>query len=171
MGIQNKTSYGLTPVQQNRNPGNAKKRPLHGSLDDLLYLHKASGPEDYDHIESLASDTLDSATFADLFNKSFSKLDPQHQGITQVHLGKLIMRPDMFGQDEYVMLLLLAKYFDTIANLVDGDKSRITHLHKEVLNQFLVHGKLTLAELARWTMLCVDPNESAPSALPPLSGI
>jgi len=157
------------PQNQPRNPRYVNRKPAHGSLDDLLYLHKASGPDDYDHIESLAQDTLDSATFVDLFNKNFARLDSTHQGITKEQLGKLIMRPDIFGQDEYVMLLLLAKYFDCIANLVDGDKTRITPLHKEVLTQFLVHGKLTLAELARWTMLCVDPTDGA-SDLPPLSG-
>ena len=168
MTIWNKPTYQSQPAQH-RNVGSGKRAPAHGSLDDLLYLHKA-GSDDYDHIESLAQDTLDSETFANLFDKSYSKLDPNNQGLTKVQLGKLIMRPDIFTKDEYCMLLLLAKYFDTVASLVvDGDKTRITPLHKEVLNQFLVHGKLTLAELARWTMLCVDPNEDSASSLPPLS--
>lgn len=172
MGIWNKTNNGSMPmpVPQNRNPRQPNRRPstpAHGNLDDLLWLHKSSGPSDYDHIESLAQDTLDSQTFADLFNKTFPRLDPENRGITKEHLGKLIMRPDIFANDEYVMLLLLAKYYDTISNLVDGDTHRITSLHKEVLSTFLIHGKLTLAELARWRMLGSESLDSGD--LPPLS--
>lgn len=156
----------------NRRPG-GRPGQGHGSLDDLLWLHKSSGPADGDHIESLAQETLDSQTFAQLLQQNFAKLDPAGQGISKEHLGKLIMRPDTFTQDEYVMLLLMAKYFDTIANLVDdepGVQTVITGLDKEVLCQFLVHGKLSLAELHRWRLLCMAPQEDTAREGPPLSG-
>ncbi|MFN8550365.1 MAG: hypothetical protein U0103_02655 [Candidatus Obscuribacterales bacterium] len=154
---------------KNRNPRNAQG---HGSLDDLLWLHKASAPTTVEHVESLEQETLDSEAFARIFIQTYPRLDPKNQGLTKEHLSKLIMRPDAFSHDEYVMLVMLAKYFDTIANLVDdepGPQTMITPMDKEVLCQFLVHGKLSLAELHRWRLLCQAPKEE-PFEGPPLSG-
>jgi hypothetical protein len=154
---------------KNRNPRTVQG---HGSLDDLLWLHKTSAPTSADHVESLTQETLDSETFARLFVKTYPRLDPKDQGLSKEHLGKLIMRPDIFTHDEYVMLLMLAKYFDTIANLVDdepGPQKTITPMDREVLCQFLVHGKLSLAELHRWRLLCMAPAEDSDREGPPLT--
>ncbi len=155
---------------KNRNPRSVQG---HGSLDDLLWLHKAGAPTTAEHVESLEQESLDSETFARIFIQTYPRLDPKDQGLSKEHLGKLIMRPDVFSHDEYVMLIMLAKYFDTIANLVDdepGPQTMITPMDREVLCQFLVHGKLSLAELHRWRLLCMAPKEDKELEGPPLSG-
>lgn len=151
---------------------NSRGTQGHGSLDDLLWLHKASGPTPVEEVQSLEQETLDSETFAKLFIQTYPKLDPRDQGLTKEHLGKLIMRPDIFTNDEYNMLLMLAKYFDTVSNLVDdeeGPQTMITPMDKEVLCQFLVHGKLSLPELHRWRLLCMQPKEDPGMEGPPLT--
>jgi hypothetical protein len=156
---------------KNRNPRTGQG---HGSLDDLLWLHKTSAPTSAEHVESLTEETLDSEKFARLFIQTYPRLDPKDQGLSKEHLGKLIMRPDAFTHDEYLMLLMVAKYFDTIANLVDdepGPQTLITPVDREVLCQFLIHGKLSLPELHRWRLLCMAPKkEDAEIEGPPLSG-
>lgn len=155
---------------KNRNP---RSVPGHGSLDDLLWLHKASAPTTVEHVESLEQESLDSESFARIFIQTYPRLDPKNQGLTKEHLSKLIMRPDVFSHEEYVMLMMLAKYFDTISNLVDdepGPQTMITPMDREVLCQFLVHGKLSLAELHRWRLLCMAPKEDPEIEGPPLSG-
>lgn len=156
---------------KNRNPRSVQG---HGSLDDLLWLHKASAPTaDEGQVQSLEQESLDSESFARIFIQTYPRLDPKNQGLTKEHLGKLIMRPDVFSHEEYVMLMMLAKYFDTIANLVDdepGPQTMITPMDREVLCQFLVHGKLSLPELHRWRLLCMAPKEDVEFEGPPLSG-
>ncbi len=155
---------------KNRNPRSVQG---HGSLDDLLWLHKASAPTTVEHVESLEQESLDSESFARIFIQTYPRLDPKNQGLTKEHLSKLIMRPDVFSHEEYVMLMMLAKYFDTISNLVDdepGPQTMITPMDREVLCQFLVHGKLSLAELHRWRLLCMAPKEDPEFEGPPLSG-
>ncbi|HEY9679882.1 MAG TPA: hypothetical protein V6C76_17900 [Drouetiella sp.] len=159
-------------VGKNRNPRASQQG--HGSLDDLLWLHKASAPTSADEVHALEEDKLSSESFAKLFMQAYPRLDPQKQGLTKEHLGKLIMRPQAFNHDEYNMLVMLAKYFDTIANLVDDDKpgasKAITPMDSEVLFQFLLHGKMSLAELHRWRLLCTSPTkDDAEVAGPPLS--
>lgn len=155
---------------KNRNPRSGQG---HGSLDDLLWLHKASAPAGTEEVHSLEQEMLDSETFARLLVQTYPRLDPKNIGLTKEHLGKLIMRPDTFSRDEHVMLLMLAKYFDTIANLVDdepGPQVTITAMDREVLCQFLIHGKLSLAELHRWRLLCMKPKDDIEVEGPPLSG-
>ncbi|HEY9712234.1 MAG TPA: hypothetical protein V6C72_02115 [Chroococcales cyanobacterium] len=148
-----------------------KKQPVHGSLNDLLYLHKAGAPTTVDAISSLNNDELDPKTFATLLNKNFARLDPSGRGLTEEALSKLIMKPDQFAQDEYAMLVLLAKYFSTIANMCQdqpGKQTVITHMDKDVLCQFLLYGNMSLAELHRWCVLSATPvDEAGPP--PPLS--
>jgi hypothetical protein len=158
-------------VGKNRNPRSAQG---HGSLDDLLWLHKSSAPTTVEHVEALDQDKLDSETFARVLIKTYPRLDPGNKGLSKEHLGKLIMRPDAFGHEEYTMLVMLAKYFDTIANLVDdepGPQKTITPMDREVLCQFLMHGKMSLAELHRWRLLCTTPKKDGPELEgPPLTG-
>ena len=160
-------------VEKLNTGSNKRPRPRqrNGSLDDLLWLHRSSNPAAGNNIESLDQDNLDSKTFAELFKKNYARLDPQDMGITKEQLSKFIMRPDNFSKDEYVMLMLLAKYFDTIANLDDAPefKTKITSLDKEVLCQFLIHGNLSMAELYRWRLLCSAPAEDIDREPPPLS--
>jgi hypothetical protein len=142
-----------------------------GALDDVLWLHRSSSPNIGQSVESLEQDNLDSKTFAELFKKNYVRLDPQNSGISKEQLSKFIMRPDNFTKDEYVMLMLVAKYFDTIANLDDAPDSRtkITALDAEVLGQFLIHGNLSMAELHRWRMLCSSPADDTEREPPPLA--
>lgn len=156
---------------KNRNPRSVQG---HGNLDDLLWLHKASAPTaDEGQVQSLEQESLDSESFARIFIQTYPRLDPKNQGLTKEQLTKMIMRPDVFSHEEYVMLMMLAKYFDTIANLVDdepGPQTMITPMDREVLCQFLVHGKLSLPELHRWRLLCMAPKEDVEFEGPPLSG-
>jgi hypothetical protein len=134
-------------------------------------LHRSSSPASGAGVQSLEHDKLDSKVFAELFKKNYARLDPQDKGISKEQLSKFITRPDNFSQDEYVMLLTLAKYFDTIANLDDAPefKTKITALDKEVLCQFLIFGNLSMAELHRWRLLCNEPADDIERELPPLS--
>jgi hypothetical protein len=96
---------------------------------------------------------LDGVTIATLLEKNFSKLDPNGNGITREELAQALISQGSYSRDEYAMLQLIGKYFDTIANMCEdeqGPQSVITSLDKDVLNQFLMHSNLSLAELHQW---------------------
>ncbi|MBX9692631.1 MAG: hypothetical protein K2Z81_09625 [Cyanobacteria bacterium] len=113
---------------------------------------------------------LDGPSVVDLLKKNFSRLDPNSDGISREELMAALLAPDSFEEDEYEMLRLVAKYFDTIINLADdedGEELRITQLDLMVLEQFFVHGKMTLKELHKWnTLQKTVADEVGP---PPLS--
>jgi len=96
---------------------------------------------------------LDGATVAKLLEKNFSRLDPNGNGITREELAQALLSKNSYTSDEYAMLQLIGKYFETIANMCDdevGPQSVITNLDKDVLNQFLVHSNLSLSDLHKW---------------------
>jgi hypothetical protein len=72
-----------------------------------------------------------------------------------------------------VMLQLLGKYFQTIADLSDdepGDEDTvISRADKEVLSQFLLYSKVTLAELHHWQCAEKKAQEDQLPGPPPLS--
>ncbi len=112
--------------------------------------------------ETEKSDNPDSKNYLDgpkivaLLKKNFSRLDANADGISREELMAALLTPDQFAADEYEMLRLVAKYFDTIINLSDdqdGEEMRITELDLLVLEQFLVHGKMTLKELHKWNSM------------------
>lgn len=99
---------------------------------------------------------LDGPLVVELLEKNFRRLDPDNNGISRQELMSALTRPDSFSPDEYEMLRLVTKYFDTIINMSDdndgkdGEELRITGLDLSVLKQFLVTGQVTLRELHRW---------------------
>jgi len=104
---------------------------------------------------------LDGATVAKLLEKNFSRLDPNGNGITREELAQALLSKGSYTSDEYAMLQLIGKYFDTIANMCDdevGPQSVITSLDKDVLNQFLVHSNLSLSDLHKWRAVVDESN-------------
>lgn len=96
---------------------------------------------------------LDGATVAKLLEKNFSRLDPNGNGITREELAQALLSQGSYSKDEYAMLQLIGKYFDTIANMCEdeqGPQSVITSLDKDVLNQFLIYSNLSLSDLHKW---------------------
>ncbi len=117
-------------------------------------------------------DELDGEKLVELLDRNFSRLDPDRNGISRVELTAALMSPRLFDQDEYAMLKLLAKFFDTIINLSDdeeGDETVITQLDKQVLQQFLVHSKIKLSELHRWIAISDGTATEKDIGPPPLS--
>ncbi|HMO23396.1 MAG TPA: hypothetical protein PKC98_20735, partial [Candidatus Melainabacteria bacterium] len=79
--------------------------------------------------------------------------------------------PQAFTTDEYEMLRLITKYFDTIINMSDdeeGEETKISRADLLVLEQFLVHSKMTLKELHSWCSIANKPADDI--GPPPLSG-
>ena len=139
------------------------------ALDDIRWLLHREDDEDDDGEETY----LDGPTICALLKKNFQRLDPLDDGITREELMKALMTPQKFEPDEYEMLRLITKYFDTIINMSEdeeGEETKITRADSMVLEQFLVHSKMTLRELHRWctsSVKAVPPDEIGP---PPLSG-
>lgn len=104
---------------------------------------------------------LDGMTVAKLLEKNFARLDPNGNGITREELAQALLSKGSYSNDEYAMLQLIGKYFDTIANMAEdevGPQSVITSLDKDVLNQFLAHSNLSLSELHTWRSVVDESN-------------
>lgn len=128
-----------------------KRMAAQEALEDVLWLVRGGSEEC--PLDAVARDEIAGEKFADLLKKNFKKLDPTGTAISKEHLAKALMKPDQFSDDEYVMLQLLAKYFDTIANMCDdepGPQTVITSLDSDVLCEFLIHSNLSLPELHKW---------------------
>ncbi|MBY0358050.1 MAG: hypothetical protein K2W82_08625 [Candidatus Obscuribacterales bacterium] len=132
----------------------------------FLLSHPDQGPDD--ETES----AMDGAKLIELLNKNFKRLAKSNDGITRGELTIALTNPHDFTQDEYVMLQLMAKYFDTIVNLSDdeeGEETKITELDAQVLAQFIVDGKLSLKSLRYWCSMTGGPENNIPTP-PPLTG-
>lgn len=116
---------------------------------------------------------LDTEELLRLFRKNFDRLDNNGNGISREELTAAMMRPGEFTKDEYVMLKLLTKYFDTIVNMSDdqqGEETVITLMDGRVLAQFLRHSKFSLAELHMWVNLAKRKKTDQDMEPPPMSG-
>ncbi|MBZ0189057.1 MAG: hypothetical protein K8F91_22620 [Candidatus Obscuribacterales bacterium] len=103
------------------------------------------------------------AQFVDLLLANFNKLDWNDDGISRDELTTALIYPQSFAADEYEMLKLVAKYFDTIINMVDdepGEELRITRADVEVLAQFVIHSGMTLEKLHMWCSLEQSSQQS-----------
>jgi hypothetical protein len=97
--------------------------------------------------------SFDNEAFIKLLDNCFNTLDPDHNGISRTEVMAALLRPDQFSKDEYVMISLLAKYFDLIANMSDdepGEETVITRRDKDTLTKSLTESDLNLAELHLW---------------------
>jgi hypothetical protein len=113
---------------------------------------------------------LDKTEFVKLLKHNFDRLDKnKDKGISKDEiLTALIDVPDL-TVDEHVMLQLLLRYFDFIADLVDDDEGHTKVVSKqdvEVLAQFLLNSNLTLEDLYRWCNTAPDDSQISP---PPLT--
>ena len=114
---------------------------------------------------------LDGPTIVKLLEENFDRLDPNNDGIEREELMTALMNPQAFTTDEYEMLRLITKYFDTIINMSDdeeGEETKISRADLLVLEQFLVHSKMTLKELHSWCSIANKPADDI--GPPPLSG-
>ncbi|MDZ4835758.1 MAG: hypothetical protein SGJ27_18430 [Candidatus Melainabacteria bacterium] len=133
------------------------------ALTDIKWLLHAEEGDESPEGESY----LDGPVVVELLEKNFARLDPNSDGISRDELMDGISRPSEFSIDEYEMLRVVAKYFDTIITMADdqeGEELRITRLDLEVLKQFLVNGQMTLKDLKRWSS-----SVEQEVGLPPLS--
>jgi hypothetical protein len=133
----------------------------------LTDINKLLHPGD-DKVSSKNESYLDGPVIVELLEKNFARLDPNNDGISRLELMDAISRPADFSVDEYEMLRLVAKYFDTIITMADdqeGEELRITQLDLAVLKQFLVNGQMTLQELKRW-----NSSVEEEVGMPPLAG-
>lgn len=125
----------------------------HAAFSDVLGQLRLQSEEPAQALIQGEIDPLDGATVATLLEKNFAKLDPNGNGITKEELAQALLTPSRFTADEYVMLKLVGRYFDTIANMCEdevGSQTVITGMDKDVLNQFLLNSKLSLSDLHRW---------------------
>jgi hypothetical protein len=110
---------------------------------------------------SVGEDSMDGLHLATLLEKNFSRLDPDNNGITREEIAHALLAPWSWSADEFCMLKLLGKYFDTIIHMSDdeaGPETRITLMDKDVLCQFLTYGGLSLAQLQAWRSLDTSPD-------------
>lgn len=136
-------------------------------LADMLSLNSGRGIPKKD--QNAKVEEMDSVLFADLLNKNFKRIDTNNNGISKKELAFAMSKPHEFSKDEFTMLRLLSKYFDTIAKMCDdqaeGEAVVITDLDREVLVQFLKHAGMTLESIHDW--LSVNDRAVGP---PPSSG-
>jgi len=125
----------------------SREKAAKAALNDIRWL--LQGEE-----EALDDDDketyLDGPTIVRLLEENFERLDPNNNGIEREELMTALMNPQAFTTDEYEMLRLITKYFDTIINMSDdeeGEETKISRADLLVLEQFLVHSKMTLKEL------------------------
>ena len=115
---------------------------------------------------------IDSPQLVSLLNKNFERLDGDGNGIGRNELSIALARPGEFSTSEYTMLYLVGKYFDIIAELSDDEPgkqdTKITRIDRDILAQFLVHGKMNLAQLQHWFE--IDSRKPSFPEPPPLTG-
>lgn len=117
--------------------------------------------------------SMEGAKLIELLRKNFKRLCGGNDGISRGELAMALMRLPEFSQDEYVMLQMMTRYFDTIINLSDdeqGDETKITELDVEVLSQFIKDGKMTLKQLHGWCSRGGGAPANEPIKPPPLTG-
>lgn len=139
------------------------------ALNDIRWLLHGEG----DEVERDDGETyLDGPSIIELLEHNFERLDPNNDGIDREEVMRALMNPQSFTTDEYEMLRLITKYFDTIINMSDdedGEETRITRADLKVLEQFLVHSKMTLRELHSWCSIAAAPGGGDEIGPPPLS--
>lgn len=133
-----------------------RERAADSALKNIVFLLEGSK----ENPEAYASRNMDQELSGDklveLLNSNFAKVDLNNNGISRQELLAALTAPNVFTVNEYAMLKLVAKYFDTIINLSDdepGAETVLTHTDVQVLAQFLVNSKIKLSELHRWIAL------------------
>jgi hypothetical protein len=108
---------------------------------------------------------LTSKRLAVLLLKNFKTLDPDNNGITREEIATAMLKKDHFSGEEFLMLQIIARYFDTIANMSDDEEGKetvITKTDMKVLNQFLLYSELDIEQLHEWREQDIaDENKKA----------
>ncbi|HMP51117.1 MAG TPA: hypothetical protein PKD05_06130 [Candidatus Melainabacteria bacterium] len=145
-----------------------REKAAKAALNDIRWL--LQGEEETGQLDDDET-YLDGPTIVRLLEENFERLDPNNNGIEREELMTALMNPQAFTTDEYEMLRLITKYFDTIINMSDdeeGEETKISRADLLVLEQFLVHSKMTLKELHSWCSIANKPADDI--GPPPLSG-
>ena len=148
-----------------------RERAAKAALNDIRWL--LHGQEEATPDENEEETYLDGPTICRLLEENFDRLDPNNDGIEREELMIALMNPQAFTTDEYEMLRLITKYFDTIINMSDdeeGEETKISRADLLVLEQFLVHSRMTLKELHSWCSVANQPGPGDEVGPPPLSG-
>lgn len=148
-----------------------REKAAKAALNDIRWL--LHGQEDTVAADDEEETYLDGPTIVKLLEENFERLDPNNDGIEREELMTALMNPQAFTTDEYEMLRLITKYFDTIINMSDdedGEETKISRADLLVLEQFLVHSKMTLKELHSWCSVANQPSAGDEVGPPPLSG-
>jgi hypothetical protein len=155
-----KTSLSAEENAMYERKTNKRERAINVAFEDVLGDLRRAEPAD-SKASTVGEDTMDGAHFAALLDKHFDKLDPNRDGITKEELTQALLTPWQYKDDEYAMLKLLGKYFDTIIHMSDdqeGPETVITELDKDVVVQFLRHSNFTLAQLQQWRAMDQSPD-------------
>ena len=145
-----------------------RERAAKAALNDIRWLLQGEDEQGVDEDEETY---LDGPTIVKLLEENFDRLDPNNDGIEREELMTALLNPQAFTTDEYEMRRLITKYFDTIINMSDdeeGEETKISRADLLVLEQFLVHSKMTLKELHSWCSIANKPADDI--GPPPLSG-
>lgn len=142
-------------------------------LAEMLTMNADRGIPDKSQANAKV-DQMDGELFVQLLEANFNRIDTNGDGISRKELAIALSTPFKFSKDEYAMLRLLSKYFDTIAGMVDdqeaGQAVLVTRADKEVLVQFLLHAGMSLADVHDWLSLNERSVAPPPSSSPPSSG-
>ncbi|MEZ4535575.1 MAG: hypothetical protein R3D26_11340 [Cyanobacteriota/Melainabacteria group bacterium] len=121
----------------------SREKAAKAALNDIRWL--LQGEE-----EALDDDDeetyLDGPTIVRLLEENFERLDPNNNGIEREELMTALMNPQAFTTDEYEMLRLITKYFDTIINMSDDEEGEDQDIPggSSCARAILVHSKMTL---------------------------
>jgi hypothetical protein len=142
-----------------------KKQVAGDLLDEILSMIQSFAPP------NAPDPMIEGTLLIKLLNSNFERLDPNGDGISRKELSVALARPADFSTDEYAMLYLVAKYFDTIAELSDDEPGKrdsvITPMDRDILGQFIIYSKMSVAELSEWMRL--DKDKRVEDGVPPLS--
>lgn len=143
------------------------------AVRDLVWLIGGTTEETrpYEQYEQIENE-LDPAQLSNLLDRNFNKLDADNNGISRAEIAAALMNPSEFSVDEYAMLKLVAKYFDTIIKLSDdeaGAETVITRADAETLAKSLVQSKMKLSELHRSIVLADGTATEQDIGPPPMS--
>ena len=127
---------------------NDKEKAAGNMLKDVVWL--LGGTKEDRALENYRNpeEELPGKQLVDLLYQTFATLDPDNNGISRAEMTAALVQPNLFSADQYAMLKLVAKYFDTIINLADDeplDETVITKTDAQVLGQFLQNSDFKLS--------------------------
>lgn len=105
---------------------------------------------------------LDGPTLYGLINSNFPRLAHGNSTIGKEDILLEISNEQSFSKDEFEMLRVLNQYFELVASMSDDadvGTSRISRNDVLVLEQFLVHSKMTFAQLLSWSQEAMGPSK------------